>query len=156
VSAHAHHEAQPRYSPAQVLHDGCTECCYRASCRDHGIASLDPAAFARAWRRAADWNRMGGGLDDVADAEVPLLSVLWPVQLQLEAVGWPIGELPASPVEALLDTLRQQLGPFCGQCGGMLPGHQLTCPLIPAGPEHPAGPLATTPAGMRKLLEERS
>lgn len=34
---------------------------------------------------------------------------------------------------------------FCAQCGGALPGHSLTCPLIPAGPEHPAGAQAVTP-----------
>jgi hypothetical protein len=33
---------------------------------------------------------------------------------------------------------------FCPSCGGALPGHTLTCPLIPAGPEHPAGPQAAT------------
>ena len=143
---HSFHEGGPGYSPAQVLHDGCRECSYRAAHHDRGISSLDRTSFARAWRRAADWNRMGGGLDDVSEAEAPLLSVLWAVQLQLEATGWPIGELPASPVEALLDTLRQELGPFCGQCGALLPGHQLICPLIPAGPEHPAGAQAARSA----------
>ena len=27
----------------------------------------------------------------------------------------------------------------CPECGGLLPGHVLTCPRIPAGPEHDAG-----------------
>jgi hypothetical protein len=33
----------------------------------------------------------------------------------------------------------------CPECQGAAPGHALTCPLIPAGPEHPAGPQAVTP-----------
>ena len=33
---------------------------------------------------------------------------------------------------------------LCPECWGLLPGHVLTCPLIPAGPEHPAGALAVT------------
>jgi hypothetical protein len=103
---HSYHEGYRSYSPAQILNDGCIECSYRASGRDRGIAWLDPDTFARAWHRAADWNRMGGGLDDVSETEAPLLSVLWSVQLKLELLGWPIGELPASPIEALLAPLR--------------------------------------------------
>ena len=33
---------------------------------------------------------------------------------------------------------------LCPECWGLNPGHALTCPLIPAGPEHPAGALAVT------------
>lgn len=34
---------------------------------------------------------------------------------------------------------------LCPGCWGLLPGHSLTCALIPAGPEHPAGAQAPPP-----------
>lgn len=92
--SHDYHEQLPGFSPAQVLHDGCRECEHRALRSDHGMASLDTANFARAWSRAAQWNK--SGLADVAVAEIPLLSVLWAVQVQLERIGVPIGTLPSA------------------------------------------------------------
>lgn len=92
---HSYHEGQPGYSPAQILHDGCLECAERSASRDCGIAGLDRQNFDRAWQRAAAWHREG--VYDVSDAERGLLSVLWSVQLQLERIGWPIGELPRNP-----------------------------------------------------------
>lgn len=91
---HDYHEGLPGYSPAQILHDGCRECEDRAASRNHGLASLDKTNFARAWVRAAEWNR--SGLGDVAQVEVPMFDVLWAVQCQLENFGWPVGQLPAS------------------------------------------------------------
>ena len=38
------------------------------------------------------WNR--AGLPDLAQAEVPVLSMLWSVQLKLEYFGIPIGTVP--------------------------------------------------------------
>lgn len=95
--SHAYHDGLPGYSPDQILHDGCGECEYRASRDDHGIGSLDRQNFARAWKRAADWNVFPPDLataPTIAKAERPLLSALWAVQLQLERRGIPIGELP--------------------------------------------------------------
>lgn len=89
---HSYHEALTGYSEAQILHDGCGECEGRAADRNLGIGYLDKQRFARAWRRAADWNR--GGLPDIAKAEVPMLDALWAVQCQLENFGVPIGEVP--------------------------------------------------------------
>lgn len=103
--SHSYHEGQPGYSPAQILHDGCGECAERGSHVSLGIASLDARNFARAWRRAADWNR--SGMADISEAEVNLLNVMWALQLQLERIGWPIGELPRNPVESLLSVLRE-------------------------------------------------
>lgn len=85
--------ALPSNSPRQIFKDGCGECEYRAQSRDHGIASLDQAQFAHAWARAAAWNH--GEPGDVSEAEVPLLSVLWAVQVQLEKRGLQvIGRVP--------------------------------------------------------------
>ncbi len=96
--AHDYHQGLPGYSKAQILHDGCAECETRAKRDDHGIGSLDRQNFARAWERAADWNapadRGMRTARTLADAEVPMLSALWSVQLQLERRGIPIGEVP--------------------------------------------------------------
>lgn len=97
---HSCHESLPGYSAAQILHDGCDECEHRAKSRNHGLSSLDNSNFDRAWRRAAEWNRHG--LADIAGAEVPMLDVLWAIQLHLERRGWPIGEPPPAPAEGVV------------------------------------------------------
>lgn len=89
---HDYHEGLPGFSPAQLLHDGCTECAAIAAETTHGIAHLGKEDFARAWARAAARHR--DGLDDVARAEVPMLTVLWAVQLKLHRFGCPIGTVP--------------------------------------------------------------
>jgi hypothetical protein len=89
---HSYHEGLPGFSPAQLLHDGCAECESRAGSRDHGIANLDRHNFRLAWQRSAQWNTVG--VPDIARAEIPMLSVLWSVQLHLERYGFPIGQLP--------------------------------------------------------------
>jgi hypothetical protein len=91
---HAHHENLPGYHADQILHDGCPECENRASSRNLGLASIDRTRFARAWLRAAQWNR--GRLDDstLAKAEIPMLDALWAVQCQLENYGNTIGQVP--------------------------------------------------------------
>ncbi len=91
---HVNHDSLPGYDASQLLHDGCPECEGRASSRNLGIASMDKTRFARAWHRAAQWNR--GRLDDstIAKAEIPLLDALWAVQCQLENYGNTIGIVP--------------------------------------------------------------
>jgi len=106
VSGHAYHEALPGYSPDQILHDGCPECAERGSDVSRGIASLDRQNFACAWSRASDWHREG--VFAVSDAESGLLRVLWSVQLQLERIGWPIGDLPRPhALDAITAALRE-------------------------------------------------
>jgi len=90
--AHDWHEGLTGYNPAQILHDGCSECEWRARHYDHGISSLDRDSFACAWLRAAQWNQRG--LATLCNAEIPMLSALWAVQVQLERYGQPIGTLP--------------------------------------------------------------
>jgi len=90
--SHDPHTAQPGYAPSQVLVDGCAECEQRGTGSGLGIAVLDPARFAEAWRRAADWQR--DQVSDVSRAEAPMLTALWAVQVQLERRGVPIGEVP--------------------------------------------------------------
>jgi len=89
---HAYHEGLPGYHEDQILHDGCEECEGRASSRSLGISYLDKHRFARAWVRAAAWQR--GRLDNISHAEIPLLNALWAVQCQLENFGHTIGRLP--------------------------------------------------------------
>jgi hypothetical protein len=89
---HDDHEKLPGYDQAQILHDDCGECEGRAKTPNLGIAYLDRTRFAWAWARAAEWNR--DGLPNVSNAEVPMLSVLWAVQCQLENYGHQIGQVP--------------------------------------------------------------
>lgn len=91
--SHDYHQGLPGYSPQQILHDGCIECEARGKRDDHGIGSLDQQNFARAWQRAAAWNR--DIVTDVSAAEAPLLRTLWSLQLRLERRGVPIGEVPS-------------------------------------------------------------
>lgn len=90
MGVHDPHNA-PNYSPAQVLHDGCLECKERSQRADRGIASLDRASFAAAWSRAAQLEQHG--LPDPSRTEMPLLHVLWAVQLRLGEFGWSLGSL---------------------------------------------------------------
>ena len=106
MSAHDYHEGLPRYSPAQVLHDGCGECETRSRAPWDAIARLDRHSFARAWGRAAQWNR--DGLPDISVAESDVLRILWVIQLQLERRGFEIGRVPdGSVVAALLAELTE-------------------------------------------------
>lgn len=90
---HAHHEALPGYSPAQILHDGCPECEQRGQHPAVAMAHLDNGTFRQAWERAAQ--AVTGGLEDEAAAETRLLDWLGAVQVKLQsACGLPLGELP--------------------------------------------------------------
>lgn len=89
---HDYHDRLPGYSPAQILHDGCGECEARSKELARGLLHLDPDNFARAWERAAQWQR--NGCPDLSHAEMPLLSILWAVQVKLEPRGVPVGVLP--------------------------------------------------------------
>jgi hypothetical protein len=89
---HDYHEGLTGYSPDQILHDGCSECEARSKETAGGLIHLDRSNIARAWARAALWNR--SGLSDISRCEIPLLSALWVVQLKLEQYGVPIGQVP--------------------------------------------------------------
>jgi hypothetical protein len=104
--SHEYHDALLGYSPAQVWHDHCGECEARGANLAHGIGCLDEQNFAKAWARAAAWNREG--VPDLSQAERPLLQVLWSIQLQFERRGVPIGELPGrlGALEDLLAVYR--------------------------------------------------
>lgn len=98
--SHGWHEGQRDYSPAQVLHSGCDECQWRSENPDVAIGCPDVQSFADAWKRAAAWQN--GELADVSSAEVPVLGVLWATQVQLERLGFPVGQVPYAPATALL------------------------------------------------------
>lgn len=89
---HDYHDGLPGFDPAQILHDGCQECEQRSDATDGGLAHLDRQNFALAWQRSAQWNR--SGLANLSRAEIPLLNILWSVQIKLEQYGVPIGEVP--------------------------------------------------------------
>lgn len=108
---HDYH-GEPGYSPNQILHDGCGECEARALSAAGGLSYLDKTNVARAWVRAAQWNR--GELTDIAHAEIPLLNTLWAVQVQLENFGVPIGQLPRGTITEPLT----QVPMACNACGG--------------------------------------
>jgi hypothetical protein len=93
VSVHDYHDGLPGFDERQVLHDGCGECEARGANVSLAIGSMDKGRFALAWRRAADWNRIG--VANISRAEMPLLNALWAIQIKLETVcGVPVGELP--------------------------------------------------------------
>ncbi len=92
VSAHDYHEGLPGYSPEQLLHDGCGECEARGKDLGVAIGSLDRSRFMRSWDRAAQFGREG--LSDVSNAELPLLRVLWALEIKLELRGVPVGTCP--------------------------------------------------------------
>jgi hypothetical protein len=100
VSTHDYHEGLPGYSPEQILHTGCAECEFRGRDVSEAIVHLDGRNFARAWKRAAEWNTAGAL--NICEAEVPLLRALWSLQLQLHRLGVPIGEIPAGGALGLL------------------------------------------------------
>jgi hypothetical protein len=89
---HDHHENLPGFSAGQILHSGCGVCEGRSKSSSLGIAYLDRTTFARAWARAAQYNR--AGVPDLSLAEMPMLDVLRAVQCQLENYGVPIGTVP--------------------------------------------------------------
>jgi hypothetical protein len=91
---HDYHQDRPGYSPEQILHDGCGECEMRGEDVPQAIASMDKDRFAKAWKRAADWNQTAD-VKDVSQAELGLLEALWAIQVKLESVcSIRIGELP--------------------------------------------------------------
>ena len=97
MAAHDDHESLPGYTPGQLLHSGCGVCAARAAEMDGGIGHLDTVRFQHAWRRATQWQASsGGGLPDLDRAEIPMLTALWAVQVQLEKFGVPIGVLPVA------------------------------------------------------------
>jgi hypothetical protein len=98
--SHTYHEGLRGYDERQILHDGCPECEYRAENAERAIANMDNGTFARAWKRAFDWQASrGGGYEatgDLSHAELLVLRTLWAIQVQLERAGRPLdGRVPA-------------------------------------------------------------
>jgi hypothetical protein len=85
---HDPHKGDPR----QVLQDGCAECGRRSKGIATAISHLDPATFAAAWKRAAQWQQHG--MRGISRNEMPLLLALWSVQVQFERRGIPVGTVP--------------------------------------------------------------
>jgi hypothetical protein len=97
--AHAYHESLSGYDPRQILFDGCRECGHRGKDVEVALANMDNETFARAWKRAYDWQASsGGGYDatgDVSLAETAVLRALWGVQVLLQRQGYTLdGDLP--------------------------------------------------------------
>lgn len=99
--SHDYHQGLDTYHRDQILHDGCAECEYRAEHPETAIANLDVGNFERAWARAAAWQTGNGDArDTLSRAEVPVLRLLWAVQVQLERRGVPVGHCPGMEVLA--------------------------------------------------------
>lgn len=93
MATHTYHEGLPGYHEDQILHDGCDECEARGRNFHMAMANMDRLTFIAAWERAAEWHRHG--LPNGSRIELEVLQVLWTVQVMLERVGWPIGQVPA-------------------------------------------------------------
>lgn len=95
---HDYHEGLTNYLPLAIWQEGCTECENRSATLPYSLATLDSESFARAWQRAAAWNR-DDEIGHVSKAEWPLLSLLGMMQVMFEReCGLPLGELPFARV----------------------------------------------------------
>lgn len=86
---HAFHTNQ-----AAVLNDGCPECEQRGEDVYVALCAMDRTSFLKAWERAAQLQLHG--LPDGQQAELKVLRALIGVQLNLERLGLPYGQLPTS------------------------------------------------------------
>ena len=107
--SHAYHDALPGFDPAQILHDGCTECEWRGEQPARALGHLDAGNFRRAWERAAQWEK--SGITGLSSCELPLLATLGAIQSHLERLGIPFGTLPSpqplTPVEDVAVTVAR-------------------------------------------------
>jgi hypothetical protein len=97
--AHSFHDGLPGYDERQILHDGCAECEHRGKDLVSALAHMDKFTFARAWRRAYDWQASNGGgyeaTGNISHAEYTLLKVLWGMMVTFERFGQPLdGRVP--------------------------------------------------------------
>jgi hypothetical protein len=101
-----------------VLWDECGECRYRSEHPDMAISHMDPRSLAEAWARAMEWN--AGDLRDVTSAELPVLRILWAVQVQLEQRGFPLGRIPSAvgSLDAILADALTPLPDIASWAGG--------------------------------------
>jgi len=88
--------------PGPVLIDGCLTCHELAAKLPACIAMFDRNHFVNAWSRAARLHMFGdmGGMPPQSSLETPLLDLLWAFQVQIQALGWPIGHVPIAPTDA--------------------------------------------------------
>lgn len=102
---HANHPTLPGYDERQLFHDGCEECEARGASPE-AATYLDRGRFAKAWKRAADWQRNADPdvVRSLSHAELPMLRSLWYVQVMFErCYGWPLGTLPLDVTGATLE-----------------------------------------------------
>jgi hypothetical protein len=113
--SHTYHDALPNYHPDQILIDGCPVCEERSRNVSRAIENLDHQRFAAAWLRAADTfastppSGATPPFHQRSNAEMPLLTALWAIQLAFERLGLPLGYLPAG------DTTTAAVTPFVPQ-----------------------------------------
>jgi len=94
--SHSFHEALRGFDPGQILVDGCAECEHRSSDLHVALSYLDDQRFANAWRRAYDHHASDGrATGRISNAEAPLLTLLWDLQVVLQRFGIPLnGAVP--------------------------------------------------------------
>ena len=97
---HDDHLSLTGYDPDQIWHDGCEECEHRGRRPEEGMMTFDRDTLEKAWTRSARWNRQETENDvypTLSEAERPLLTLLWRMQVLLERnCGVPIGVLPGA------------------------------------------------------------
>lgn len=95
--SHVYHEGLEGYDPRQILHDGCPECEHRAESVERALGNMDAARFEKAWRRAYDqFSSQSENVDlgSRSKAEMPVVTALWAVAIQLERRGIPMSPTP--------------------------------------------------------------
>jgi hypothetical protein len=95
---HTYHPSLTGYDKRQIFHDRCKECERRGGNVGLALKFMDDDVFARAWKRAFNWQASNGdreAVGSVSNAERPLLESLWFVQLQLAKREFPLdGNMP--------------------------------------------------------------
>jgi len=98
-ASHDHHPSLGGYDPHQVWFDGCDVCGERSKGLPMSMMELDAQKFREAWLRAFWWQHDDDTSLKLSQAEIPLLKLLWAMQVALERFyGWPVGSLPANPL----------------------------------------------------------
>lgn len=95
---HDDHQAQPGYDERQILVDGCRKCEERSMDCLNTLGWMDGQTFARAWRRAYEWQYRDKPeeLGPLSEYEMPVLHMLWALQIMLErCCRVPLGQLPS-------------------------------------------------------------
>jgi len=130
---HDYHQGAENYNAQQLLHDHCDECKRRS---EHPAAAIDKlkdvkAAWHRAYRFEKGW--LAPEELPISEAEVPILRILWALQIRLNMDGVPLGAYPGD----LATVIRQ---PFRAQGLELIAGPSPLTDALSAALDHLADP----------------